>query len=174
VARIYHNKLPTPANKHIEFKNIYRKWIMVKAPNFQNIPYELLKYLLYRSPISPRRNSPNQETPRSAPTLRTNCGDTNKSRPVLQSLNAPTMIQLKVQATQSKNPSQFPLTPPLPDITKLHRQLRRLGRRVRQRPEEAAGRNDRSVPQTRTELEHASDESRLQRIQCANAGCVSR
>lgn len=32
------------------------------------------------------------------------------------------------------------------DITKLHRQLRRLSRRVRQRPEKEARRDNRSVP----------------------------
>jgi hypothetical protein len=36
------------------------------------------------------------------------------------------------------------------DITKLHRQLRRLGRRVRQRSEEEAARDYRSVPEPRT------------------------
>ncbi len=61
------------------------------------------------------------------------------------------MIQLKVLSDDNRLmliPADFPL----PDITKLHRQLRRLGRRVRQRPEEEAARNDRSVPGATTDM----------------------
>ena len=63
------------------------------------------------------------------------------------------MIQLKVLSDDTKLmliPADFPT----PDITKLHRQLRRLGRRVRQRAEEEAARNDRSVPATTTDLDN--------------------
>lgn len=60
------------------------------------------------------------------------------------------MIQLKVS---SARPFSHPLPSNtlLPDVINLHRQLRRLGRRVRQRPQEAATRNDRSVPETQNE-----------------------
>lgn len=74
------------------------------------------------------------------------------------------MIQLKVLSDDTKLmliPADFPL----PDITKLHRQLRRLGRRVRQRPEEEAARNDRSVPGTTTDM----NESQFAES-CANIG----
>jgi hypothetical protein len=54
------------------------------------------------------------------------------------------MIQLKVLPI-CENSIPFRTNIPHPDITHLHRQLRRLGRRVRQRPEEEAARDNRSV-----------------------------
>lgn len=54
------------------------------------------------------------------------------------------MIQLKVRK-RCLLPAQKILTLAPPDTIKLHRQLRRLDRRVRQRPEEEAARDNRSV-----------------------------
>lgn len=56
------------------------------------------------------------------------------------------MIQLKVRK-RCLLPSRKILTPP-PDTIKLHRQLRRLDRRVRERLEEEAARDNRSVSTT--------------------------
>lgn len=65
--------------------------------------------------------------------------------------NAPKMIQLKVRTTASAN--TLDTDSGHSDITQLHRQLRRLSRRVCQRPEEEAGRDNRSVPGTRLALD---------------------
>lgn len=62
------------------------------------------------------------------------------------------MIQLKVWHPRIRNSGHVP-NMICPVITQLHRQLRRLSRRVRQRPEEEAGRDNRSVPRRRRALD---------------------
>lgn len=67
-------------------------------------------------------------------------------------LNAPKMIQLKVghpHILKDVLGTDMSRT----DITQLHRQLRRLSRRVRQRPQEEAGRDNRSVPGRRLAMD---------------------
>lgn len=73
------------------------------------------------------------------------------------------MIQLKVGHSHILNGAIGPNMPHT-DITQLHRQLRRLSRRVRQRPQEEAARNNRSVAGRRIAMNSLKEQGRADRI----------